>query len=121
MSHLHVLSHRLGNRTITYKHPIKPRKVDVDLRGIASADMHGKSNIVCVSKSDFRLINKASKHLLPQLDKLQKDTQTHERYLDPEVSDVAAVYMQQSDTLLAACDQVTATAWEHDCCLTVIQ
>lgn len=47
---------------------------------------------------------------MPQLIRLQQDTQAHQRYLDPEVSDLVAVYMQQSDTLLAACDEVRTVA-----------
>lgn len=91
---------------MSYKFPIKPQKADIGLTGPSPADMHDRSNIVSVSKSEYRLITKASKYLLPQLVRLHQDTEMHKRYLDPEVSDVAAVYMQQADTLLAGCDEV---------------
>ena len=97
---------RLGNRTLTYKHAIKPNRVEAHAADSAAADLQNQPYIVQVSQSEFKLISKASKDLVPQLVKLQQDTQAHERYLDPEVSDVVAVYMQQSDTLLAASDQV---------------
>lgn len=108
---------RLGNRTLTYKHAIKPNRVEVHAADSAAADLQNQPYIVQVSQSEFKIISKASKDLVPQLVKLQLDTQAHERYLDPEVPDVVAVYMQQSDTLLAASDQVRCSPTVL-CCLT---
>ena len=80
--------------------------MDIHNAGFATVDPQKQPYVIQVSQSEFKLIGKVSKDLVPQLIKLQQDTQAHERYLDPEVSDVAAVYMQQSDTLLAASDEV---------------
>lgn len=89
-----------------YKRAIKPQRVEEPNAGFADPNVHNKPYMVQVTLFEFSLMSKASKHLVPQLVKLQQDTLAHERYLDPEVSDLVAVYMQQSDTLLAASDQV---------------
>lgn len=95
--------YRLGNKTFSYRLPVHPHRAQHQLHEIGLLD---SVQPLTLSRSEFKLCQKALASLVLQLIKLQQDALAHRSYLEPVDADQLATFMRPTDVLLAATDQV---------------